>query len=95
MVDGSGADAALLLDMLLAARDALRFTAGRDEAERKVSASTPAEYQGVAWRQMIGVRNRLIHGCADVEPVRLVARDHLESLITILSDLIPDEDDAE
>lgn len=81
-------DAALLLDMLLAARDARSFVAGMDEsgfrqsrlhqyavirsleiigeAAGKVSAATQAMLPDIPWREITGMRHRLIHGYAEV-----------------------------
>lgn len=81
-------DAALLLDMALAARDAMRFVADLDEAAflasrlhqnavihslavigeaaGKVSAGFCAEHPEVPWREITGMRHRLIHGYAEV-----------------------------
>jgi uncharacterized protein with HEPN domain len=77
-------DAALLLDMWLAARDARAFLEGLDraaflasrlhqnavirslevigEAAGKVSAATRAAHPDIPWRDISGMRHRLIHG---------------------------------
>jgi uncharacterized protein with HEPN domain len=81
-------DAALLLDMLLAAHDAQEFIEGLDEAAflasrlhqnavirslevlgeaaGKVSAATRAAHPEISWRDIIGMRHRLIHGYGEV-----------------------------
>jgi uncharacterized protein with HEPN domain len=81
-------DAALLLDMLLAARDARAFVKGLDEgaflasrlhqnaairslevlgeAAGNVSAATQAAQPEIPWREITGMRHRLIHGYAEV-----------------------------
>lgn len=81
-------DAALLMDMLLAARDARGFIVDLDEqaffvsrlhqnavirsleligeAAGKVSAELRATEPNLPWREMTGLRHRLIHGYADV-----------------------------
>jgi len=106
-------DAALLLDMLIAARDARGFIEGMDEAgfvasrlhqnatirspevvgkaASKVSADTQAAHPGVPWREIIGMRHRLIHGYGDVriDLVWLVVRDKLTPLIAELEGLVP------
>lgn len=106
-------DAALLLDMLLAARDAVgfvddldeaRFAASRlhqnavirsleviGEAAGKVSAETRAALPDIPWRDMIGMRHRLIHGYAEVRTdlVWHVATDRLAPLIANIEPLIP------
>lgn len=106
-------DAALLLDMLLAARDAVGFVGGLDEARfadsrlhqnavirsleiigeaaGKVSAETRAELPNIPWRDMIGMRHRLIHGYAEVriDLVWHVATERLAPLIAVIEPLIP------
>jgi len=81
-------DAALLLDMLLAARDAKSFVAGLSEAAfvasrlhqnavirsleiigeaaGKVSVETCDAHPEIPWRNITGMRHRLIHGYAEV-----------------------------
>lgn len=111
-------DAALLLDMLLAARDAQAFVKGLDEAAflasrlhqsaairslevlgeaaRKVSAATQGAYPEIPWREITGMRHRLIHGYAEVrlDLVWVVLRDRLGTLIDQLARLVPDENDG-
>ena len=111
-------DAALLLDMLLAARDAIGFVAGLDHAEflksrlhqnavirsieiigeaaGKVSPETQAAHPDIPWREMIGMRHRLIHGYAEVrlDLVWTVVEQRLEPLIELLAPLVPREGDG-
>jgi uncharacterized protein with HEPN domain len=106
-------DAALLLDMLLASRDAQSFVEGLDEAAflasrlhqnaairslevlgeaaGKVSAATQAAHPEIPWREITGMRHRLIHGYGDVrlDLVWMVLRDHLGPLIAELAALVP------
>jgi uncharacterized protein with HEPN domain len=108
-------DAGLLLDMLLAARDAHAFVEGLDEAAflasrlhqnaairslevlgeaaGKVSASIQAAHPEIPWREITGMRHRLIHGYGEVrlDLVWIVLRDHLGPLITELAELVPSE----
>ncbi len=108
-------DAALLLDMLLAARDARSFVEGLDEAAfhesrlhqnaairsleiigeaaGKVSAAVQMTNPEIPWRDITGMRHRLIHGYAEVrlDLVWLVLRVHLDPLITQLEALLADE----
>lgn len=108
-------DAALLLDMLLAARDAQDFVEGLDEAAflasrlhqnavirslevlgeaaGKVSAGTQAAHSEISWREITGMRHRLIHGYGDVrlDLVWMVLRERLGTLIAVLEDLVPGE----
>jgi uncharacterized protein with HEPN domain len=110
-------DAALLLDMALAAEDALSFIARLDEraflasnlhqsavirklevigeAAGRVSKSFCAAHPEIPWRQMTGLRHRLIHGYGDVrlDIVWRVVRETLPGLIAILHPLIPPEAD--
>ncbi len=105
-------DAALLLDMLFAGRDAQAFAEGLDEAAflasplhqnatirslevigeaaGKVSVATRAAHPEIPWREITGMRHRLIHGYADVrlDLVWLVLRNHLGPLIAALEALV-------
>lgn len=106
-------DIALLLDMTLAAEDALGFVAGLDEraflasnlhqsavirklevvgeAARRVSQSFRAAHSEIPWREMTGLRHRLIHGYGDVrlDIVWRVATEKLPHLVSTLRPLIP------
>ena len=120
MVESSARrDPALLLDMVLAARDALSFIAGQDaftfaasalhqnavirclevigEAASKVSPTMRATMADVAWAEIVGMRNRLIHGyeSVDVNQVWRTARDDLPLLIALLKPLIPEEENLD
>jgi uncharacterized protein with HEPN domain len=88
MAEPSERDAALLLDIKLAAEDALSFVGGLSETEflasrlhqyavirsleiigeaaGKVSAEYRASRADIPWREMAGMRHRLIHGYAEV-----------------------------
>jgi uncharacterized protein with HEPN domain len=116
MVDQPEKDMSLLLDMLLAARDARSFLSDMDEAAftasrlhqnavirslevigeaaGKVSAATQAAHPEILWRQVTGMRHRLIHGYAEVqlEMVWFVVQDHLDPLIAALARLVVGED---
>jgi uncharacterized protein with HEPN domain len=108
-------DAALLLDMLLAAKDARGFAAGMDEpaflasrlhqsaviralevigeAAGRVSLAFRATQPAIPWRDITGMRHRLIHGYDDVRldlVWRVVAED-LDPLIAALEPLIAPE----
>jgi uncharacterized protein with HEPN domain len=98
--DDSWRDAALLLDIMLAAEDALSFVAGLDEraflasglhqsavirklevmgeAAGKVSNAFCAAHPEIPWKQMTGLRHRLIHDYGDVrlDIVWRVVREH-------------------
>ncbi len=115
---GAGArDPALLLDMRLAAEDALAFVAGLDEraflmsdlhqsavirklavigeAAGKVSKAFSAAHPDIPWREMTGLRHRLIHGYGDVrlDIVWSVTTQRLPGLIAALHPLIPPDSD--
>lgn len=118
MAEATGKDAALLLDMLLAAEDARAFTQGLaeeafrksrlhqnavirsleviGEAASKVSPEFRAAHPQIPWRDIIGMRHRLIHGYFEVrlDVVWKVARAELKPLIETLKPLVPGEEDA-
>lgn len=81
-------DAALFLDMLLAARDAKTFIEGLDDAAFLASR--------IPWRDITGMRHRLIHRYGEVrlDLVWTVLRDRLDPLITTLVALVPNDDNA-
>jgi uncharacterized protein with HEPN domain len=115
MAELTGRDAALLLDMLLAARDAQSFVEGLDEAgflasrlhqnavirslevlgeaAGKVSAATQVARPEIPWREITGMRHRLIHGYGEVrlDLVWTVLRYHLGPLSLELARLVPGE----
>jgi uncharacterized protein with HEPN domain len=111
-------DAALLLDMLLAARDAQGFVEGLDEAAflasrlhqnaairslevlgeaaGKVSPRIRAAHPEIPWREITGMRHRLIHAYGEVrlDLVWMALRDRLGSLIAQLEALVPEESES-
>lgn len=110
-------DPAYLLDILIAAREALEFVAGvtRDEFERsrlhqravvkalemigeaarRISAETQAAHPGLSWSDMIGMRNRLVHGYFEVDLKKVwdTVQDDLPPLIAALESIVPPEED--
>ncbi|HET8995361.1 MAG TPA: DUF86 domain-containing protein [Acetobacteraceae bacterium] len=106
-------DEALLLDMFLAASEAIQFVAGLDqlqfagsrlhqaavirslevigEAASRVSTPLREAHSEIPWREMIGMRNRLIHAYArvSVDVVWNVARHRLPELVAALQPLVP------
>ena len=110
-------DLSLLLDMLLASRDALAFTQGLSkeeflssrlhqnaviralevigEAAGHVSSTSTEALPEIPWREVTGMRHRLIHGYADVnlDLVWRVVVDDIAPLIETLEPLVPPEDD--
>ena len=108
-------DSAYLLDMLLAARDALSFTEDmsfddfvRDrrtqlsvlksveivgEAAAHVSEDARRANPDIPWREIVGMRNRLVHVYFDID-LPLVwdtVRHDLPDLIARLEPLVPPE----
>ena len=62
------------------------------EAAGKVSTEIQAAHPEVPWREITGMRHRLIHGYGDVrlDLVWTVAQDRLPSLTAILEKLVDD-----
>jgi uncharacterized protein with HEPN domain len=111
-------DGALLLDMLLAARDAQGFVEDLDEAAflssrlhqnatirslevigeaaGKVSAAVQAAHPEIPWREITGMRHRLIHGYGEVrlDLVWMVLRDRLSPLIAALEGVVRGESEG-
>ncbi len=60
------------------------------EACTRLSSPLRAEYQDVPWRQVIGMRNRIIHGYDEVnwELVWQIATEHVPRLIDQLSEIL-------
>jgi uncharacterized protein with HEPN domain len=110
-------NAALLLDIMLAAEAALSFVVGLDEsaflasdlhqsavirkfevmgeAAGKVSTAFCAAHPEIPWKQMTGMRHRLIHDYGDIRPdiVWRVTKETLPKLIDMLRPLIPPKTD--
>ena len=108
-------DDALLLDMLLAAREAQEIARGATisdfkqnrtlqlailmaveivgEAASRISANTRELNPDIPWKDIVGMRNRLVHGYFDVNLVRVwetVERD-IPRLIVQLEGLVTEE----
>lgn len=108
-------DGALLLDMLLSAREAVAFakelaftdfegdrktqlavlkaveTVG--EAASRMGSDTIAAHPEIPWRQIVGMRNRLVHGYFDVDLRRLweTVQQDIPRLIPQLEAIVPPE----
>jgi uncharacterized protein with HEPN domain len=56
------------------------------EAASKISLTTQVAEPEIAWREIVGMRHRLIHGYADarLDLVWSVARDRLRPLVAVL-----------
>jgi len=63
-----------------------RFIEVVGEAARKVSVGTQMSLPAIPWREIIGMRNRLVHGYASVDHdvVWAVVQDDLPSLVSEL-----------
>ena len=108
-------DNALLLDMLLAAREAQEIGRGATfsdfgenrtlqlailkaveivgEAASRISADTKKQNREIPWADIVGMRNRLVHGYFDVNLLRVwetVERD-IPRLIVQLEGLVSEE----
>lgn len=83
-------DPAHLLDIVLAARQAIAFVGDRDAA-RRVSSTFREGHPEVALAKATGMRNILVHeyGPVDVAEVWRTVRDDLRSLIAALEALLP------
>ena len=108
-------DDAWLLDMLLAAREAMEFASPLTfsefeddrlhqlailkaveiigEAASRISEETKAKQPGIPWSEIIGMRNRLVHGYFAVRLDRVwqTVQDDLPPLIAQLEPLVPPE----
>ena len=108
-------DSAYLLDMLLAARDALSFAEGmsyddfaRDrrtqlsvlksveivgETATHVSEDTKRVHPAIPWREIVGMRNHLVHAYFDIDMPLVwdTTCDDLPILIARSEPLIPPE----
>lgn len=111
-------DSAYLLDILIAARKALKFVEGIDrnefegneilqnavirpleiigEASAKISKEFRAAHRGIPWREMIGMRNRIMHEYfrIDYGIVWDTIQKDLPKLIELMEPLIPKEDEV-
>ncbi len=69
-----------------------RFIEVIGEAASKVSTKTRAAAPQIPWRQVVGMRNRLVHGYASVDHdiVWDVVSDDLAGVIDALEELLPD-----
>jgi uncharacterized protein with HEPN domain len=67
------------------------------EAAGKISSQTRSRHPEIPWREIIGMRHRLIHGYAEVrlDLVWTVARERLAPLVSALEPLIPKEGASE
>jgi len=61
------------------------------EAVRRISSETQAKYPSIPWREMIGMRNRMIHSYDDIDLylVWQTVQHDLPRLIAIIDPLFP------
>lgn len=110
-------DDAYLLDILIAARKALKFVEGIDrndfednelvqnavmrpleiigEASAKISKEFRKEHSDIPWREMVGLRNRLVHEYFRINygVVWDTIHKDLPKLIEVIEPLVPKEDE--
>mgnify|MGYP003417806794 CR=1 FL=1 len=110
-------DDAYLLDILIAARKALKFVEGIDrnefednelvqnavmrpleiigEASAKISKEFRKSHSEIPWREMVGLRNRLVHEYFRINfgVVWDTIHKDLPKLIEIIEPLVPKEDE--
>jgi uncharacterized protein with HEPN domain len=110
-------DDAYLLDILIAARKALKFVKGLDrnefedneliqnavmrpleiigEGSAKISTDFRKAHSEIPWREMVGLRNRLIHEYfrIDFGAVWDTIHKDLPKLIEVIEPLVPKEDE--
>ena len=67
------------------------------EAARKVSPEYQESHPEVPWRDIIGMRNRLVHEYFRILPARVwhVVEKHIAELVQLLEPLVPPEDSGE
>ncbi|HEY1884483.1 MAG TPA: HepT-like ribonuclease domain-containing protein [Roseiarcus sp.] len=89
-----GLDEAAFLASRLHQNAAIRSLEIIGEAAGKVSAATRATHPEIPWREITGMRHRLIHGYGDVrlDLFWIVLCDRLPPLLAILEQFAPRED---
>ena len=89
-----GLDEAAFLASRLHQNACIRSLEVIGEAAGKVSAITQTAHPELPWREITGMRHRLIHGYGDVrlDLVWIVLRDRLPPLLAILEQLVPREE---
>lgn len=65
------------------------------EAAVRVSDEFVAQHPEIPWRQIVGMRNRMIHGYDDIvlSVVWEVLRTHIPDLLRLVEPLVPSEGD--
>jgi uncharacterized protein with HEPN domain len=92
----AGLDEAAFLASRLHQAAVIRALEVLGEAAGRVSRESCAALPELPWREMTGLRHRLIHGYAEVrlDLVWHVATERLEPLVAMLEALLPPEDAA-
>jgi uncharacterized protein with HEPN domain len=64
------------------------------EAARKVSPEYQSDHPEVSWKDMVGMRNRLVHEYFRILPGRVweVVEKHIPQLVQLLEPLVPPDD---
>ena len=67
------------------------------EAAARVSPDTRSAHMNIPWKQIVGIRHRIVHDYMDVDYDVLweVATHDLPRLVTALEKIIPDEEEEE
>ena len=65
------------------------------EAASRVSEATRESHTGIPWREIVGLRNRIVHAYfdIDIEVVWRIVQEDLPALIAQLEDLVPSEEE--
>lgn len=89
----AGLDEATFMESRLHQNAVIRSLEIIGEAAGKLSPAFTAAHLNVPWRDITGMRHRLIHGYADVrlDLVWQVVAERLEPLIVSLAPLVPDD----
>lgn len=63
------------------------------EAASRVSEATTNSHTGIPWREIVGLRNRIVHAYfdIDIEVVWRIVQEDLPALIAQLENLVPPE----
>jgi len=61
------------------------------EAANRVPGSAQEKYPSIPWKQIVGLRNRLIHGydSVDLDVLWQIMQDDLPALVSALQKIVP------
>ena len=89
-------DHAYILDILRASKKIIRVTTGmqREQFDKDDVVQDSVIRQKIAWREMVGMRNRLIHDYSDVNLAQVwkTIREDIPGLIRLIEPLVPPEE---